>query len=258
MRHRGALKSQPPGYSFKTDSYDMFQMIFVCAGELCFRDLECRDRTDALPQRILAPGDFLVLRYGSRFELASPVTGYGGICYLDYEPSDPRQCGRSFAFIGSDWLVGLAGSLQFALSFPDICAGETVALLGRAVSWHALDEEVPRPDAEPQPSRLWADRVRRVVGNTLYAEPDDFRRQIAALGLSYRQLARHFRADAGLSIKQYQIAERVREAKRLLANSGLSITQIAFELHYPSSQKFAAQFRRATGTSPGEFRAGGA
>ena len=256
MNHRGTLKSQPPGYSFRTDSYDMFQTIFVAAGELLYTDLDAPPSEAGQVPRLLGAGDFLVLRCGSRFELASPRTGYGGICYLDYEPDEVRQSGPSFAFAGRDWLIELAGAMQFALSFPGLCSVETTALLGRAISWHALDEERGAPGAPASLSRLWADRIRRLIQDSLYAEPQEFRGRLASLGLSYRQLARHFHADAGTSIKQYQIAERTREAKLLLRSTGLSITQIAYELHYPSSQKFAAQFRNVTGVSPREYRAG--
>jgi AraC-like DNA-binding protein len=102
--------------------------------------------------------------------------------------------------------------------------------------------------------RIWGERLRHLVQNTLYADHDEFRESVASLPLSYRQLARHFRADVGMSIKQYQIQERIKEAKRLLRNTGLSVTDVAFELHYASSQKFAAQFKAVTGMTPGEYR----
>ena len=57
-----------------------------------------------------------------------------------------------------------------------------------------------------------------------------------------------------MSIKSYQAKERIREAKRLLQDTGFSITDIAYELHYASSQKFAAQFRKVTGMTATEFR----
>jgi AraC-like DNA-binding protein len=55
-------------------------------------------------------------------------------------------------------------------------------------------------------------------------------------------------------MKRFQIEERLREAKRLLGSTDMTVTQIAFELHYASSQKFAAQFRALTGVSPTEYR----
>jgi len=262
MTHRGVAKSQPPGYSFASGVYDMFQVIFVFSGELLFSgDRHAETRPNVGPQTV-GPGEVLVLRLGSRFTLSSPISGYGGVGYLEYEPADPRQRGHSYRFRASDWLVQLAAQMQFALTYPESCSQETVTLLGRAMALHSLDEGPARAGLREtgarrgELERLWAERVRYLVQNTLYAERSEFSRGIDALGLSYRQLARHFRSHAGMSIKQYQIAERIREARRLLRGTDLSVTDIAAELHYASSQKFASQFRQVTGMTPGEYRRG--
>ncbi len=248
-----ALKSQPPGYSFSSERYDIFQMIFVSSGELRFESPYGAQPTD----RLLRPGEFLILRQGSAFRLSSARSGYAGVCYLDYEARDPRCCGGSFAVRGSHWLIELAGLMQLALSHPGTHTAENLALLGRTVAWHALEEGAPAetPDRRPV-SEYWAERIRHVVCGTLYSEHSEFRRSIAAVGLSYRQLSRHFSTQTGMTIKQFQIAERIREAKRLLGTTGLSVTDVAHELHYASSQKFAAQFRKVTGMSPREYRRG--
>lgn len=248
---RGTLKSQPPGYSFSTDDYDMFQTIFVSAGELHF---ECLDPGQQATL-VLTSGDFLVLRAGSRFRLASPNTGYGGICYLDYRPEDESQFGYSFAFRGGHWLVELVGLLQFALTHPELYRQDTLAALGKSMACHALEEG---PSASAGDSRgiseYWAEKVRQLVQSTLYSDQNEYRRRLRSFRLSYRQLSRHFRESTGMAIKQYHVRERVREAKRLLLNTGFSITDVAHELHYPSSQKFAFQFKQITGMTPREFR----
>jgi len=77
---------------------------------------------------------------------------------------------------------------------------------------------------------------------------------LASLGLSYRQLARHFTAALGVSPKRYQLLARMREAKRLLAETGMSVTAVAAELGYPSSQHFATQFLAEAGATPTEWR----
>ena len=214
----------------------MFQMIFVSSGLLVF---EFRQNEESVTKP-LNPGDVLILRHGSSFRLSSPETGYGGVCYLDHDPTDPQEYGDSFSFHSSDWISELVGLMQFAIAHPETFSGDTLALLGRTIAWHAIEERTTRGEHHATLSRRWTERVRHVVQSTLYAGGDEFRAGIEALDLSYRQLARHFQANGGISIKQYQIAERVREAK----------------LHYPSSQKFATQFKRVTGMTPREYRAG--
>jgi AraC-like DNA-binding protein len=80
------------------------------------------------------------------------------------------------------------------------------------------------------------------------------REVLATLPLSYRQLARYCQAATGHSPKQLQLQARLEVARTLLADSSRSITTIALELGFPSSQHFATQFRRVTGQTPGAFR----
>ena len=82
--------------------------------------------------------------------------------------------------------------------------------------------------------------------------------ELAALcKLSVRQLTRGFRASRGCSIGDYVANSRIERAKRLLA-SDQSIKTIAYALGFNSSSGFCFAFRRATGMTPGEFRASGA
>lgn len=252
MDDLGSLKSQPPGYAFETVQYDLFQVIFVASGELAFVG---RD-TVPYSTRLLHPGDIAVLRLGSSFSLSSPEHGYGGICYRDFAPEDSRQRGPSWSCRADEWLIELIGSMQFALAHPDTCSQETVTLLARTIAWHAVEtrESDTQPDGSSDSAR-WTAQIKQVIRHTLYATPETCRNGLDLLGLSYRQLSRHFLRTTGTTIKQFQIAERIREAKRLLRSTGMTITDIAFELHYPSSQKFAAQFKTVTGTTPRAYRA---
>jgi AraC-like DNA-binding protein len=78
---------------------------------------------------------------------------------------------------------------------------------------------------------------------------------LAGIGLSYRQLARHFVRHEGVSPKQYQVRMRVAEAQRLLQDRRKSITEVAMELGYSSSQHLCRQFKALTGKTPSEFQA---
>jgi AraC family transcriptional regulator len=81
--------------------------------------------------------------------------------------------------------------------------------------------------------------------------------ELAALcKLSVRQLTRGFRASRGCSIGDYVANSRIERAKRLLS-SDQSIKTIAYSLGFNSSSGFCFAFRRATGMTPGEFRASG-
>jgi AraC family transcriptional regulator len=73
------------------------------------------------------------------------------------------------------------------------------------------------------------------------------------VGLSVRQLARGFRATRGESIGAHVAANRIEQAKRLLA-SDASIKAVAHALGFASPSNFTAAFRRATGQTPRAYR----
>jgi len=79
--------------------------------------------------------------------------------------------------------------------------------------------------------------------------------QIATeLGLSYSTLRRLFREHTGMSLKQFQTEARTRRAYELLRNSDKSVKAIAGYLGYNSAFHFSAQFKKATGLAPSEWR----
>ncbi|MET0178987.1 MAG: helix-turn-helix transcriptional regulator, partial [Novosphingobium sp.] len=71
--------------------------------------------------------------------------------------------------------------------------------------------------------------------------------------VSSRQLTRGFRGSRGCSIGEYIATSRIDLAKRLLGSAD-SIKAIAFQLGFTSPSSFSFAFRRATGSTPRQFR----
>ncbi len=63
-----------------------------------------------------------------------------------------------------------------------------------------------------------------------------------------------FRTETGMTVKQYLIDCRIREAKRLLRDPAVRISEIAQRCGYSNSNYFAKAFKESTGMSPGEYR----
>ena len=57
-----------------------------------------------------------------------------------------------------------------------------------------------------------------------------------------------------LSLSEYIQKSRMREARRLLLQSTLSISQIAETVGYPSFAHFSKQFKKMNGMTPNEYR----
>jgi len=76
----------------------------------------------------------------------------------------------------------------------------------------------------------------------------------AACGLSESQFARRFKQASGVTPADCLQRIRIEEACRILRETNNSITEVAFELGFSSSQYFSTVFRRYTGMSPYNFR----
>ena len=60
----------------------------------------------------------------------------------------------------------------------------------------------------------------------------------------------------GQTPHEFMTARRIDEAKRLLAEGNLSVTEICFSLGYQSLGSFSDKFRRVVGCTPTEYRIG--
>lgn len=72
--------------------------------------------------------------------------------------------------------------------------------------------------------------------------------------LSERHFHRSFRDATGLTPLDYLIRRRILKACELLRASDASITDIAFGVGFQDSSYFTAQFKKAIGVTPREFR----
>lgn len=74
------------------------------------------------------------------------------------------------------------------------------------------------------------------------------------VGLSRFHFCTAFRLATGHTPHEWLVAQRMEEARRLLANPALRITEIAFAVGYETPSSFAASFHKAAGITPTEFR----
>ncbi|MCW1922264.1 AraC family transcriptional regulator [Luteolibacter arcticus] len=124
-----------------------------------------------------------------------------------------------------------------------------------ALTMEAAIAVQPESAGEDQANDL---RIRRVLA-WLDGHSDDempTALEMAAMaGLSPTSFHEHFKRIAGSSPKDYRQRLRVeRAARRLREQPALSITEVAHEFGYSSSQYFATVFRRYLGTSPQAYR----
>ena len=74
-------------------------------------------------------------------------------------------------------------------------------------------------------------------------------------GISPSRLSECFARELGVSPHQYLLRRRIESAKEALKQSDVSVTDLALELGFSSSQHFASTFKRMAGVSARAFRA---
>jgi len=141
---------------------------------------------------------------------------------------------------------------------------------GKEIVMHALIEQVvvhvlrnyaqPRRSEELELSRagLVDRRIRRSV-ELMYTQLDQdltLKALAAASYLSPFHFARLFKKLTGSTPHNYLAAIRAARAQLLLAETGLSVSEIGARVGYLSGSHFTKAFRIATGTTPREFRKG--
>lgn len=74
------------------------------------------------------------------------------------------------------------------------------------------------------------------------------------LGLDYTYLSNIFSDVKGVTIQQFIITNKIERVKELLLYDELSLTEIAYKLHYSSVAHLSNQFKKLTGLSPKFFK----
>ncbi|MBQ0040424.1 MAG: helix-turn-helix transcriptional regulator [Clostridiales bacterium] len=76
--------------------------------------------------------------------------------------------------------------------------------------------------------------------------------EVAQISRNYASTV--FRDELGMTMNEFILQERVAEAKRLLADNRLQISEIAEQLQFCSQSYFTKCFTRVTGNTPNEYR----
>jgi AraC-like DNA-binding protein len=74
------------------------------------------------------------------------------------------------------------------------------------------------------------------------------------LNHDYTYLSNLFSEVKGTSIEKFYLAHKIERVKELLVYDELSLTEIAFKLHYSSVGHLSNQFKKITGLTPTHFK----
>lgn len=70
----------------------------------------------------------------------------------------------------------------------------------------------------------------------------------------YSYISKLFSDVEGITIEHFIISQKIEKVKELLMYNELSLSQIAFDMHYSSTAYLSNQFKRVTGLTPSAFK----
>ena len=74
------------------------------------------------------------------------------------------------------------------------------------------------------------------------------------LNHNYTYLSNLFSEVKGTTIEQFYLTNKIEKVKELLAYDELSLSEIAWKLHYSSVSHLSNQFKKMTGLTPSQFK----
>ncbi len=95
--------------------------------------------------------------------------------------------------------------------------------------------------------------ARKILGSELSSDIS-IEELAGRVKLNRTTLQKVFRQMYGVTIFEYRTQVRIQEAKNLLIDNALSITEIAGMCGYSNASKFSATFKKITGVSPHEWK----
>ena len=94
----------------------------------------------------------------------------------------------------------------------------------------------------------------RVYLQENYDKPVDFSALADSLAVSAPYLSKLFHEQTGSSPSKYLTEIRMRQAKKLLMDTNLTVREIAVRVGYPDPFHFSRSFKNVSGVSPVQFR----
>jgi AraC-like DNA-binding protein len=206
----------------------------------------------------LGPGSILLGNEGDAYTCAHDA-GRGDVCVsFAYPASLLEEAGSSLGMRPRFRGVSLGPAPAFA-AIPAIARASRPSLeetgldlLGRVLAADAGTARLQRP--RPADERRAVEALRHIDAHA--GEALSLATLAERARLTRFHFLRSFRAAVGATPHQSLVAARLRRAAKLLLETRLPVTDVAFEAGFGDLSNFIRTFRRATGRSPRAFRDG--
>jgi len=106
---------------------------------------------------------------------------------------------------------------------------------------------------------ILVERIKKVIIELVHHSEDPLPINLSVylsqqLHHNYTYMANIFSSTEGHSIEKFMIEHKIERAKELLTYNELSLTDIAFKMHYSSVSHLSAQFKKVTGSTASSYK----
>jgi AraC-like DNA-binding protein len=214
----------------------------------------------------------LFLGYGAallRIALSGP-DGFGAVRLGDVKGTQKAALAVGAAMIGSgtiDLLIGLDFRFQDgthvavlvvianAIALP-VAAYAAIVVGNGVAAPQSVPDEGEKPVLSTEDDARIVDAVAVLMREKeLFRDPDlTLNRLARRAGIPARQISGAVNRMQGRNVSQMVNEYRIAEAKRLLKENDLAVTQVMLESGFQTKSNFNREFLRATGMTPSDYR----
>jgi len=167
--------------------------------------------------------------------------------------------GMDFQFYGGLHAIGIitVGDILFLplIAYAVVAAGSSASTDEDDYAAAAGDEPASPPMSKAEDSTIFAAFDALMRDKKLYCDPDlTLNRLARRLGVPSRQISGAINRLKGQNVSQAVNDYRIAQAKRLLAETERSVTEVMLESGFRTKSNFNREFLRVTGMSPSAWR----
>lgn len=106
---------------------------------------------------------------------------------------------------------------------------------------------------------ILAQRIKALITELVYRIEEPLRLNLSVyltekLHHDYTYMSNLFSATQHTTIERFYICHKIERAKELLLYEGMTLTEIAYKMHYSSLAHLSSQFKKVTGLTPSQFK----
>jgi YesN/AraC family two-component response regulator len=107
---------------------------------------------------------------------------------------------------------------------------------------------------------ILVEKIKMIIVEIVHYSNDELKVNLSdylseKLNHNYTYLANLFMEVKGTTIEHFYLSHKIEKVKELLVYNELSLTEIAYKLHYSSVAHLSNQFKKMTGLTPSHFKA---